>query len=273
MTEQPRALFFDVDGTIIWHKPGADVEATVASARPSEAVTKAFKELRERGHHTFICTGRSLGLVSDALLSLNTTGLVTGDGSCVSMGGDIVSEQLIDAALLEEVASRVEACGAQAMFEGARACATLVPRDTAYESAIGAHVVHSAEELAHETSMRFSKFVLQECERERLMTPDNRAFFDRYFEEFALGLPVYEMTLKGVNKGAGVRRVLDELGMAPEQAIAFGDSENDLSMAGAVGTFVAMGNAMPQVKKVASYVTDPVEQDGVVTALRHFGLI
>ena len=44
-------------------------------------------------------------------------------------------------------------------------------------------------------------------------------------------------------------------------------------MARAVETFVAMGNALPGVKAAADYVTDDVRNDGVVSALAHFGLI
>lgn len=273
MSEQPMALFFDVDGTIIWYKPGADVDATVATAVPSPAVAEAFHALSQRGHHPFICTGRSLTLVSDKLLSLDVDGLVTADGACVSVGGEVVSDEVVPAELLIDVARRAYEADSLIMFEGSRACVALVPKGMDYRNAMGVGVVHSVEEFAGTGDLRFSKFVLQESDRARLMTPENRAFFDEHFEEFALGLPVYEMTLKGMNKGAGVRRVLEMLGIGPERAIAFGDSENDLSMADAVGTFVAMGNAMPGVKEVADYVTDPVEHDGVVTALQHFGLI
>ena len=44
-------------------------------------------------------------------------------------------------------------------------------------------------------------------------------------------------------------------------------------MLAAVETAVAMGNAMPEVKAVADYVTDDVAHDGTVTAMQHFGLI
>ena len=43
------------------------------------------------------------------------------------------------------------------------------------------------------------------------------------------------------------------------EAIAFGDGENDLSMFGAVGTSVAMGNAQDTVKAAATYVTTAVD--------------
>ena len=45
-SEAPRILFFDVDGTLIYHKPGVSVEETVANARPSDGVARAFHELR-----------------------------------------------------------------------------------------------------------------------------------------------------------------------------------------------------------------------------------
>lgn len=81
-----------------------------------------------------------------------------------------------------------------------------------------------------------------------------------------------ELSPKGIDKG--VARALEYLGRAGnERAFGFGDSGNDLGMLAAVETAVAMGNAMPEVKAVADYVTDDVAHDGTVTAMQHFGLI
>lgn len=81
-----------------------------------------------------------------------------------------------------------------------------------------------------------------------------------------------ELSPKGIDKG--VARALEYLGRAGnERTFGFGDSGNDLGMLAAVETAVAMGNAMPEVKAVADYVTDDVAHDGTVTAMRHFGLI
>lgn len=72
----------------------------------------------------------------------------------------------------------------------------------------------------------------------------------------------------------GVARALEYLGRAGNaRTFGFGDSGNDLGMLAAVETAVAMGNAMPEVKAVADYVTDDVAHDGTVTAMQHFGLI
>ena len=83
-----------------------------------------------------------------------------------------------------------------------------------------------------------------------------------------------ELSPKGIDKGVGVARALAYLGREGNaRTFGFGDSGNDLGMLAAVETAVAMGNAMPEVKAVADYVTDDVAHDGTVTAMRHFGLI
>jgi hypothetical protein len=55
--------------------------------------------------------------------------------------------------------------------------------------------------------------------------------------------------------------------------IAFGDGGNDSSMIKAAGLGVAMGNALESLKEAADYTTTSVDEDGVLNALRHFGLV
>ena len=74
-------------------------------------------------------------------------------------------------------------------------------------------------------------------------------------------------------KAFGVEATLARFGLGPEEAVAFGDGENDLSMFGAVGTSVAMGNAWDSVKERATHVTTGVDDDGIWNACRALGLI
>ena len=53
------------------------------------------------------------------------------------------------------------------------------------------------------------------------------------------------------------------LGIKPEDIIAFGDSENDVSMIKAVGGGYAIGNADQCVKDVAKYIADTNDNCGV----------
>ena len=48
---------------------------------------------------------------------------------------------------------------------------------------------------------------------------------------------------------------------------------NDYEIVSLAGTGIAMGNAVEELKTIADYVTDAVDQDGVWNACRHFGWI
>ena len=74
-------------------------------------------------------------------------------------------------------------------------------------------------------------------------------------------------------KGTGLVATLERYGLAPEEAIAFGDGENDLTMFDECGCSVAMGNAWDLVRERADYVTDDLDSDGIWNACEHFGLI
>ena len=66
---------------------------------------------------------------------------------------------------------------------------------------------------------------------------------------------------------------MEVYGFSKEEAMAFGDSDNDLEMLKFVGIGVAMGNAVEAVKEAADYVTSHIDEDGIWNACKHFELI
>ena len=64
-------------------------------------------------------------------------------------------------------------------------------------------------------------------------------------------------------KGRGVEAVLEFYNLKKEDAIAFGDGNNDIEMLQSVGHGVAMGNASGELKEVADDVCKSVEEDGI----------
>ncbi|MGH3170433.1 MAG: HAD family hydrolase [Trebonia sp.] len=77
----------------------------------------------------------------------------------------------------------------------------------------------------------------------------------------------------GVDKASGVARALDILGIAPEDAVAFGDAPNDIPLFKLAGRAVAVANAHPDLLAVADAVTESVTDDGFSRELRRLGLI
>ena len=78
---------------------------------------------------------------------------------------------------------------------------------------------------------------------------------------------------KGLSKATAMKAVLDHFGFDISESMAFGDGGNDVPMIAASGIGVAMGNASEEVKRHADYVTLDVDNDGVTAALKHFSLI
>lgn len=76
-----------------------------------------------------------------------------------------------------------------------------------------------------------------------------------------------DIAQKGNTKGAGLKRWLESQGLTLQDAIAFGDNENDLSMLTTVGLGVAMGNADDHIKSQASCVIGDNNSDAIAKKL------
>ena len=80
--------------------------------------------------------------------------------------------------------------------------------------------------------------------------------------------PFYlEVIPSSVNKGVGLLAACRAIGANPAEAIAFGDSENDIEMLRAAGVGVAMANADDDVKAAADRVTLSNNENGIAAAL------
>lgn len=82
-----------------------------------------------------------------------------------------------------------------------------------------------------------------------------------------------EINAAGVNKGRGLVKLGELLGIQREEIMACGDSDNDITMLQEVGFGVAMGNAEEAVKVVADYITETNDEDGVAKAIERYVLL
>lgn len=81
-----------------------------------------------------------------------------------------------------------------------------------------------------------------------------------------------EIVQQGVGKGPALQEVCQSLGIVSSQVMAIGDAENDIDMLRWCGFGVAMGQAPASVKRVARFVTDPIEEDGAALAIEKWVL-
>lgn len=73
-----------------------------------------------------------------------------------------------------------------------------------------------------------------------------------------------EITDVRAQKGPVLKAYIESLGYTMDEVMVLGDSMNDYSMLSMdFGATIAMGNAMPEIKKIAKYVTKTNEEAGV----------
>jgi hydroxymethylpyrimidine pyrophosphatase-like HAD family hydrolase len=77
----------------------------------------------------------------------------------------------------------------------------------------------------------------------------------------------------GLSKLTGVEIFCKVFGIEIANTMSFGDGGNDIAMIKGTGIGVAMGNANAEVKEIADYVTDDVDNDGIWKALEHFDVL
>lgn len=97
-------------------------------------------------------------------------------------------------------------------------------------------------------------------------------------DEIALSLPedtyttiaehkLMQVMSTSATKWNGVQKMLEAYGILPEQAIYFGDDNDDLEPIRRCGCGVAVSNALESIREAADYVTKSNDEDGVAAFL------
>ena len=90
-------------------------------------------------------------------------------------------------------------------------------------------------------------------------------------EQRSWGYPsdIIEIIRRGISKASGLARVSNYLGIPKERIIAFGDEDNDIEMLEFAGMGVAMGNARPEIKSHANFITTTNVEEGIASFLEN----
>ena len=108
--------------------------------------------------------------------------------------------------------------------------------------------------------------------RDRLHEEFRERFGDRAF--ITKSDPEYlEIMAPGVHKGSGLATMAAHYGLTTDEIMGVGDAENDLGLLEEAGLGVAVANADPRVKAIASEVTTATNNEGAVAeAIRRWVL-
>lgn len=264
----PVVAFFDVDGTLVYRDP-----VDGPGDYPSERVCKSVRAFTEQGGIPVLSTGRSRMGVTHLLDGLPFRGHVSMDGAHAAFDDTVIVDRCFPRDLLQRIIVEALRIDMPVLFEGTELCIEL---NTCGESLFNCGpVVKNAHELyATGLGLRFGKIDFID---DALEAYHNSEFLQRELTYYDVGDGYHELVMPGVSKGSGATALLNYLkvrmGVMPSRGLAFGDSENDLSLFEVADIGIAMGQAASHVRNAADYVTDSCANDGVATALEHLGLI
>ncbi|BAB06378.1 Cof-type HAD-IIB family hydrolase [Halalkalibacterium halodurans] len=254
-----KVVFFDIDGTLL----------TEEKELPSSAKEAIFS-LQQKGVHVAIATGRAPFMFKELAEELNIRSFVSFNGSYVVFEGEVVATS----PLTQEQLTRLDAFAKENNHP-----MVFLNHETAKSNELDhPHIDESIASLKlpyPEYEPEFYKdrdiyqalLFCQDGEEKRY--EENHQHFD-YVRWHRYSIDVIP---QGGSKAVGIGRLLEHLKVGPEQAFAFGDALNDLEMLQFVGTGIAMGNGLEQVKARANLVTKRVEEDGIYHGLKLVGLL
>ncbi|MDD3254126.1 MAG: Cof-type HAD-IIB family hydrolase [Lachnospiraceae bacterium] len=254
-----KAIFFDVDGTLLSSKEG----------KIPQSALKALSLLKEQNILIFIASGRHKeelgylpleGIAFDGYVTLN--GQLCLDQDKNTLFGSPMDEA--DKTILVELFNRNEVP------------LIIVEEQELYINFIDDEV-RRIQNIIHCPIPKVSTYrqgpIYQAC-----------AYIDRSREPEIIGLFHHcksarwndsgiDIICSDSGKMRGIQKLLEHYQVQPSEIMAFGDAENDIDMLQYAQIGIAMGNAGREIKEIADYVTDSVDDDGIWNALRHFNLL
>lgn len=276
--EPIRLIAMDMDGTLLSPDHRSISPACQAALRDAQATGIRLALVSGRLPDDAACFTHDLGIETD-VLGLNGAALLHGFGGEVELLGTLASATARGVFAMLRATGRVFT-----MFSGND---ILFTRDTITAEEIGhycgthfgredsrcrVHVgMHGAERMI---ARGVCKFVIIRRDDPRALAALREQLLAAFpdIETSASSDHSLEINALGTNKGSGLRRLADSLGIPMAQVMALGDAGNDLPMLTAAGVGVAMGNAAPEVLAAARYVTASNAEDGVARAIERLAL-
>lgn len=254
-----KIAFFDIDGTLI------DME----KKKISEKMLDTLICLKQNGIRICLATGRG-PLVLPTFPGVEFDACLTFNGSYCFSGRDTIHSRPIRKEDVQTLLKNSAAMGRPASIATRdRLEANGTDEDLITYYSFSGFFPHVSEEFEDVAAGEVYQMMIscREPEYPTLLKDTQNVKIAAWWDRAVDVIP------RESGKGTGIRAILAYFGLEPHQAIAFGDGNNDIEMLQAVGTAVAMENASPQLKAVATHVCGHVADDGIYHYCLKQGLI
>lgn len=260
-----KALFFDIDGTLV---------SEITGLMP-ESAKRAVARTRQAGNLVFINSGWTMGSMKTMVSALEADGYLCGCGTQLWLNGQVVYEKSIPHERGLAIKRAIAEYGLDGVLEGADNCYF---RKGYSRMPLIRHLKETMEEHGNaspwdwdDDGYEFAKFCV--CADEKSDREGFFAFLQPDIQIIDRGGDFYECVPTGHDKATAIDRILRELGMPKEDAYVFGDSSNDLACFQYACNAVLMGKHDKVLEEYTTFVTKTVEEDGIEYAMENLGLL
>ena len=257
---QIKIAFFDIDGTLIDMKRKKITEKTL----------EALSGLKRSGVKICVATGRSPmqvprfpGVEFDAYLTYN--------GSYCYTTEEKICSNALDREEVYTIISNAEKLGRPvSLATDSRLASNGSDEDLAEYYSFAGLEVTVADDFDTVASQDEIYQIMLGCRRS-----DYEAILQdvRGAKIAAWWTVRWISSLRQEEKALRLRRILEYYCLTKDEAMAFGDGNNDIDMLRAVGTGVAMANGSDELKSIADDICGDVAEDGVYRYCLEHGLI
>ena len=255
-----KIVFFDIDDTLRTSKTGF-IPSTIPTV---------FKQLREKGILTGIASGRGIFGVVPEIRALKPDFFVTLNGAYIEdKKGNIIYSDKIARDKVEEFIRWTKDVGIDYGLVASHAAKLSTRTDMISQAIDPIYPDLEVDPDFYQKEDIYQMWTFED-KGDDLHLPDSLADklrMVRWHQHSSDVVPI------SVSKAAGVAKVVDQLGLKPENVMVFGDGLNDLELFDYAGISIAMGVSHEKIKEKADYITKTVEEDGIFDALEGFGMV
>ncbi|WP_174732440.1 HAD family hydrolase [Mesobacillus harenae] len=257
-----KILFLDIDGTII--RPDDRIE---------DSTMAAISEVKDKGIHVVLATGRPLHEIADIGKLLNVDTFVGYNGALAIHNHNEIFAKPMDPANVEYILKVAREQNHELV---------LYTSDRNYLTTYETEAMQKFIAQFHlSQNEKFTMDVIDKVLGITVLTNDPSEQTNYQFDEDINLAQVniggmnhcFDVIRQSVNKGVAVKVLLEHFKYERASSIAFGDGLNDKEMLAYVGEGFAMGNGHPDLFQHAKRKTTDVTNSGIYNGLKELGLI
>ncbi|WP_288222539.1 Cof-type HAD-IIB family hydrolase [uncultured Clostridium sp.] len=277
-------IFFDIDGTLRDEVYGVP-----------ETARNAIKMCRENSIYTCLCTGRTIGTITDDVLNLSTDGIIAGGGSYIEFQNKVIKKSFFNISKMKEASFYLRNLNSETAF-------TFESDDIVFMNKTAVEIL---------TSLNNEKFKLLNEEDRKSAILKQKIIYEENIHDFNENLHginkiclwsneevfkslksifseneiqlaqsfkfdsrnYYEIIQKECNKGEAILSLCKHLGIDSNKTIGFGDGRNDIDMLKVVGSAVGVQGGSNEIFQYVDSICEEPMKDGIYLELKRRNLI